>query len=614
MPSFPTFDFPKTNVKMRFTEPVVSESLNSRFVAVPRGIHVGYLPKATTGSLTLELEPDPVHGFSCLKVGAPTPAVQVDIFTSDTVELDFTGHLQFPVYVVARATYSQSSPAQGRIFTRSTGATGPQEITVCKVDKVGDDLSVDATVPANRHPPLAFQTQAFGFMRGNATAEIAFAASVTAEIVAARDDIKNPGPPPPSQRLADRLAIDLAGDFLADNLGLRVALVQGNSKIVAGSATSANVSGSFSEVSRSVAPIQTFSAGGTESVEGAVTSPTDTTRNVCFLLDGNDNRLLDTGRHPVYGRLSYLTGALTGTLDFLNADQAVVGTGTLFTTELEEGDLILGDDGLYYEVDQINTDLSLDLVQAYQGVDASGVGSSFRRFTMSFFSRGSGAEVSHALVNPTNMSFVFPAWFRQDRSIFDARLLMKRLGEREALPESTASLRGRVLAAVNTALAGALFALQDQGGTVATNVHTLNFTGTNSTIAESAPASGVCNIEVAGETGPNGVGAVQGPDGPQGSPGFGLNALNAFEVSSGFGPGGNGHTHSLAFSGATPPLSGTLAHCVGGCAMYKGGWGPNSQWRVYALGFSGNVATIKIDLDDGSPSGAEAKLFLGASI
>jgi len=66
---------------------------------------------------------------------------------------------------------------------------------------------------------------------------------------------------------------------------------------------------------------------------------------------------------------------LTGTLGFTNNSTAVVGTNTLFTTELAIGDFIKGGNGYWWEVVVITNDTHLTLYKVYSGSTASGVSS-----------------------------------------------------------------------------------------------------------------------------------------------------------------------------------------------------------------------------------------------
>lgn len=615
MPSFPSAQIGADKVKMRFLEPSVPTSLNARWNGLPRGVWIGFVPQTTPGSDVLTLARDAIHGFSCLKVTAPTSAVMVDIFTADDITLDFSGHTRFPVFVLARADYNTTQHTQGRIFTRTAGPVGPSEITICVVDKPGADLIATTTIPADRQPPLAFDGQAFGYMLQGASDDIALALSVTTEVITARDDIKNPGPPPPGQLLADRLAIDLAADFLASQLGLRNVSVPGNAKIVAAAVTSANVSASFAALHREFDPKIDFTPGGDESTQGVITDPPDSDRNVLFVYDDTTGaRVIDTVRQPVYARLSFATAALTGTLQLTQADTKIFGIGTSFDVELEEGDIILGADGKFYEVDTIVGPSELDLSIAYQGasVGAPGVASSYRRWTASFFTRASGAELSVALPSTVNMRIVFSAFVDADFPVFDATAFMKKDGERPVLPEASDVVRGRIKLAVAGGQAGAVHTITAASAPIpnSPNFHTINFDAVNASVVNAG--GGVANIIVPGNPGPPGPGASPGPTGPPGPPGFGLVNKNTFETSGSLGPGGS-HSHTVVFTSATPPLSGTLAHVAGGFGRFESGnYGGSSvsSFNITNISKAGNSGTIQVSLG----IVAISELFLSASI
>lgn len=616
MPSFPTAAFTRDNVKVRFLEPSVSQSINQRFLGMPRGVYVGYTPQVAPGSPILTLAPDRRLRFSTLKVGAASTAVQVDVFTAQNVTLDFTGHTQFPVFVIARADYAPGAITQAQILTRLAGPVGLTEIGICVVDKPGADLVVSTTVPGQRQPPLAFVGQAFGFMYGGATDDITFAQSVTNEVINARISLATALP---AANLSARLALDLAGSYLASILGLRNVNVAGNAQIVSGFAGSANISASFGALTRQQPPALTIPAGGTETTEGAITFPTDPNdKNVCFIIDNTTGqRIVDPGNNPIYGRLAFLAGAIAGTIAFQNAQTAIIGTGTTFTG-LQVGDLILGADGNYYSITLVTDNTHASITPAYQGADASGFASSFRRFTVNFFTRGSGAEVAAIIANTTSLRFFFPAWFKLDKAVFDATAFMKRDGERQVEPVATfgVAVKGRALLATAGSLAGALFQVEsNQIPLGANNFHTLNFTATNAMVTNAG--GGQANISVQGNPGLPGPGANPGPPGLQGGYGPGARVLNPFQLSATFGPGTSG-TFSVDF-GAPPtgPALSSIVHLVAGIAMYDAdpaniGFG-NCSWRITSIFKSGTaVGNVSYDLS-GLGAHAKARLFLGAA-
>ena len=625
-------------MEVRFREQRMSESVGRRCYGLPRGVYVGYEPQVQSGSQVLSLAIDSRVGFSSLKVGSQSLPVQVDIFTKETVTLNFTNHTQFPVYVIARADYSRDAHTQGRILTRATGADGPQEINICKVDKLAANLVIDTAVPSSRHLPVAYEGQAFGYMLPGAAEDIIFAQSVTAEVIRSRYSLATPDPlpptPPPSgQKLANRLALDLSADYLASQMGLRNNILVGNAKALPAGGSSANVSGSFASTSREFEPQMTLAPGGSESAEGAITAPADVVRNICFLINETTGlRIIDADRHPVYGRLSAsVVVPISGTLTFTNAQTTVLGSSTAFQTELEVGDIIVGDDGVWYEIEATPSQTELELSAAYQGVTVAGASSSYRRYTLSFFSRSTGSEAPHTLSAPVNMRFFFPAWNRTDRPAFDALAFMHRIGERPVVGLSSGTLAGRIRLAAAGAKAGAIRTVTDDQVAIGSNFHTLNFSADNAVITPAG--TGVANVVVQGDQGPLGPGSIEGPQGPIGIPGAGLTACVPFAVSTdlvydpggadspdipgvvGLGGSGKQGTFTVDFSTNTPPLADPIVHCVGGFAMYKstgdfgGYWHPGTAFRIDSIVLT-PPSTVTLTYSIGSAT--IVRFFLGA--
>jgi len=700
MPSFPTFQFTRENVKVRFLDPTVSASVNQRFMGLPRGVYVGYSPSVTAGSSVLTLKIDTRLRFSSLKVGAVSKAVQLDIFTDRPVTLDFAGHTAFPVFVIARGDYVQNSPTQAQIITRTIGPSGPQEIAICVVDKPGADLTVSTTVPGNRQPPLAFDGQAFGYMYGGATTDLVTAQSVTAEVQYARHSLAHNSPPDaPETRLANRLSFDLSSGYIASQLGQRTVNIAGNSRLISAGTLSVNVSDSFGELTRQLGPKLLIPAGGNEAViapvgtvamttglttvtgtgttfaatfvpgqyvqfanqtnavytirsitsntvmtlttpftgattlsttvintgEGAITNPPDPDdRNVCFVIDeATGSRLVTTNGSPVYGRLNATNGSVPGTLTFALASSTAAGTLPL-TGTLEVGDLILGADLKEYSVTSVVGSL-LGITPPYQGPNASGFTSTYRRFRINFWTRDTGVESTTFVgsvftipTGPITIRFFFPAWFRADRAAFDATALMKKDGENPVEPVATAATAGRALLAVAGATAGGLYEVRSLAAPLgANNFHTLNFTGVGAAVA--LESAGIASVSVPGPPGPPGPGAAQGNPGIPGPPGPGLNGFVEFQTSALFGPGGVFNTptpFSFSYNFAGDGL-GNLVHAVVGFSMFDANpnYGlsnqttyPDTGWSIAGLSISGTTASTTLQLG----KNAKGRVFLGA--
>lgn len=611
MPSFPIYSFDKSYVLARFLEPNGSAAVNTRHYGLPRGIYLGYTPETTTGSLVLKLTPDRRLGFSMLKVGAQSNRVQVDVVVPDDVLLDFTGHTVFPVYVIARADYQAGVPTQGRILTRATGASGPQEVGICRISKPAADLVAETTVPTYRQPPLAFVNQAVGYMYEGATDDLVFAQSATAEVIKSRDNLQFP-PPPPAANLSSRLGLDLAGSFIADQLALKSAVIVGNAKLVSSGVNSMNASDSFSEYSREFQPLITLEPNANETTEGIITAPGDIDRNVVYLIDETSGMRLETATGgPVYGRVAYTTSPLTGTLNFTQSLDSVTGVGTLFFSELQVGDLLLGPDGFFYAVEAIANNTNLTISLAYQGGSYSGYASLRRRFTVSFFSRTTGAEAVYTLAQNTIIRPFFMGWFRLDRSIFDASTFMKKNGEMPNTPAASSAAAGLVKLATAGGLAGAIYRITNAGaGVGASNFHTLNFSAQNASVTNAT--GGVANITVPGNTGPPGPGTSQGPKGPDGPAAVGALAFAPFvpDVQK-LPPGPMTWSKTFTFAtDATPPLSGNLVFLTGGfvSSRYAGGM----DHQITSISKSGNTGTIVYSIGTFDP--VEIQVFLGACV
>ena len=124
MSAFPSLTLDREYVRLRFLEPRFPQAVDQRWVGMPRGVYIGFTPQVTPGSDVLTLAVDANHGFSLVRTGSETVRAQVAIFTDSDMTLDFSGHFQWPVYVIARADFRDGQPTNGRILTRSTTASG----------------------------------------------------------------------------------------------------------------------------------------------------------------------------------------------------------------------------------------------------------------------------------------------------------------------------------------------------------------------------------------------------------------------------------------------------------------------------------------------------------
>lgn len=601
MTAFPSHSFEKEFIKVRYLDPNAPRSIAQRWLGMPRGVYVGFTPSGSGDILTLSV--DAANGFSLLKVGSATQKAQVDIFTDQPVVLNFTGHSQFPVYVLAKASFPIGGITRGEIFTRATPASGPGEITICEVTKPADDLVVDVTAPSNRNTPIAFQGQAAGFMSSGSVVALDDASNSVAEIQAGRTSPYTGAHP----SLAERINADLSGEEMANRIGLRNVNVVSNSHPGSGGSSSVNVSGSFTETGREFEPILTIEAGGDEATEGAVIDPT---RNSCFIIDADTGaRIVDSSNDEVvYGQLVYNTGSVSGTksIQFFNAGTGVDGNGTNpFQSPLQEGDIILGPDGKYYELETFTDVDNAVLGAAYQGATGSVSGTSYRRFELSLSTVSGGA---HSLSEDTNIRALFTCFYGADRAIFDGTLLLKKYGERPVIPLATETVSGKAFLADAGGLVGSVRTIKNDAASIGNDFHTLNFVDGGASNA----GGGVANIAIAGLPGPPGAPSNQGPIGPSGPAGAGYSTNNSFESSIySTSPTPSVISHSVDFSLTSPAIT-SIEHLYGGFSGFR--WG-NTFMVVEITGItkvSASVGRIDGSLGPGIVTPAAFKLFIGA--
>lgn len=631
MTSFPTYQFSNEFTKVRFLEDNAPAAINERFMGMPRGVYLGFIPSVTPGSDILTLGVDPQHGFSLLKVGSQTRSLQIDLFASSPLLLDFSGHTQWPVYIIGRADWRDYRPTQARVISRTTPATGPKEVTICKVDKPAADLVVETLFPGSIHPPIAFDGQTVGFMQDNAINDLVLGNSATAEIIASRTSTHTGA----AASLKERIDADLEGSSLADRLGLRSYILVSNVKAAVTGATT-NVAGSFIATQRTFEPKITIEPNADEATEGAITAPSDITRNICFLVDGsNGRRIVDTDGEPVFGTLSFSNISLAPgkQIRFYNALRAVNGSGTNpFQAPLQEGDAVKAPDGKFYEIEEfIDTDNAL-LGTAYQGPGSPAVATwngipwttpvvgdpEVRQFVLSFFTAASG---SVSLTDAT-IQFGFPAFFRTDRTIYDGFSLLKKDGELPPVPDATASVTGKAKLAASGGKVGSIQTIAQAGATVGNDVHTVNFYYGDQPGSKVQDAGlGVCEVSIIGATGAAGADADRGPKGDTGDPGYGYTSCNQF-VSSGWSndtttpapwtidPATQAFT--VDFSALSPSI-GFIRHLWGGFAAIQ--WtDPGNNLKISSISrLSNTQGRISVAITGSSMGGSRFKVYLGAA-
>lgn len=391
MAVFPVQAFTKNDVNVAWKASYTSESLNKKFNGLPPGVYLGLTPASVPGSDILTLSVDATRGISVAAMKATGSNTTVHLQVENVVSLDFTGHVAYPVYVVAKASYAAGVTTSASIETQAAPPNGVDTVGICRIDAMGLVPVIASSAAPDRHEPLANTGVAFGFMRGGDIQNVDANNATTVDVNNAKVDTQSVVHP----TLTARLAEDFSGAGLSKNLARTLEVIQGN-QISIGAVGSANVSGSFAKFDRDVAPAINIATGGSESADGAVTSGSHPLgRNVVYLRDRSRNKIVtQVGGFSlgVYGRLSAATLALAGTLSFTAASTAVTGIGTQFLTECEVGDIIKGADNDYYEIASIIDDFGLTLSTAYQGATVAGATSDRRRFTVTFHYEAAGFE------------------------------------------------------------------------------------------------------------------------------------------------------------------------------------------------------------------------------
>lgn len=251
MAIFPSQAFTKDNIKVRWKERYVSEAVNEKFLGMPRGVYAGFRPLVTPGSLVLTFGTEPGDGYSLVRVQSGDEIAMLDIITTTNVSMDFTGHGTWPVYVIASANYEVGTETSGTLFTRTTPASGPTEVNVCKVDRPGNtgDLIVSPNqvfptndITARQEPyaiddtagPPATTGQRFGFLPKGSVEKLGVAYLSAEEVVASRTDTNGVpvitfddtnGTTQQNSGLPLRLKRDLSAAGMAARLGLQVKTV-----------------------------------------------------------------------------------------------------------------------------------------------------------------------------------------------------------------------------------------------------------------------------------------------------------------------------------------------------------------------------------------------------
>jgi hypothetical protein len=533
----PTFDFNPENVKYRFGERYTSEASNRKFLGIPLGVYLGFTPSFSDDILTLSAGTD--FGYCFARVASQDdPFYILDVIIQADAVLDFTNHASFPVNVILKVNGKLGFPHSAEIVTQTAAPVFPTEILLGVVTAPN---TIDVAEPFSRDTPFAYTGAPFGygFMKDGAVEELIASISINAEVAAARVDLT--GFTQPS--LGARIEADGAPSAMAERLGKENKTILADDFVIASPTDTINVSRAFSRFHRSITgntPIQDFDGFASETRTGAITSGTvsdppptgaltDPERNVCALIDATtEARLIDSTRQVAYGRLVHNETTLLGTdITFNSASTTVDGSGTFFTTQVEDGDILQDPiSGDYFEVASVTSDVLLDLSLPFPNATtppATPPGLR-RRFTLNARTR-SGPD-SDALFNmPTGTVRVFfNAWLSVEIAQFDYMASLQRNFEESPVATATTALAGKALvtSGLSEGKAGAIFAVQQIGVQVgAPHVDTINFNGATS------GGAGIANVTQRGPAGipgnPGGGGpGVPGPTGAQGPQGQGF--------------------------------------------------------------------------------------------
>lgn len=524
---------PTNSIKYRWREPYVSDATNTKFLGVPRGVYVGFVPSMAGG--VLSLAPDPDYGVSLLRVNSQTSLTSVDVCSPLTLTLDFNGHAVFPVYVLARVFSNIGGPTSAEVFTSIGPPSGGDEVLICKVNSL---TSVDFDAPTNRDTPFAYAGAplGFGFMQDGAVEQLIAAVAAVTEVQNARVDLTGTT----QVDLATRLAVDGAPAAVAGRLAQTVRAIQSLDYTTAGAVTSIQVGSSFSALYRTTPPIETFNGFGSETVPGVVTggsvptgapigSASDPVRNICTVINTVTGQRLMDGTTPAYGRLTLDQIQLQGSVSFNAGLPTVNGFATAFLSEVDPGDLICDSFGNCYEVLSVPSNVLINL--SSNALLSDTTTSTRKRYTLSFLkSDGNGGEVDVTVAAATSLRFFCQVWRTVETALFDRMPILHQYGEPTPVPVATTTVAGRARLAVSGNLAGALNAVQDNGTPVGSgNFNTLNFEGC------ADGGAGVLTVTQRGPTGAQGPAAPSGPTGPTGPAGAtgpGLNFWNYHESGS----------------------------------------------------------------------------------
>ena len=160
--------------------------------------------------------------------------------------------------------------------------------------------------------------------------------------------------------------------------------------------------------------------GAFEGARGLITAPPD---NRVELREVNTNDPIQTSNdEQVYARQTAVETPLTGTSLFTQGSNQVVGTGTVYLSQLSANDYIkLDSDGVIYQITSVDSDSLITLDENYTGTTGSGATSKVE-IILSFYKDVTGTETSHTMSGET-IDIIFPEVFDLYNAPFNAPLV-----------------------------------------------------------------------------------------------------------------------------------------------------------------------------------------------
>jgi len=618
------------DVKFRYGERYASDAANKKFLGVPLGVYLGFIPSFSNNVLTLSVDPKFGVSFGRL-ISQDDSLYSVDVIADAAVILDFTAHSSFPVNVVLKARGKLGFEHSAEVSTQMAPPSFPTEILLGIVTAPN---TISVAEPFNRDTPFAYSGAplGYGFMKDGAVEELLAAIAVNAEVVAARTDLAGFVHP----TLDARLEADGLSPAIALRLGKENRTILADEFVISAPTDSINISRAFSRYHRNISgatPIQDFEGFASETRVGAITSgpvadpsPTgalvDAERNVCAVIDAtSEARLTDAARQVAYGRLVHSEITLTGAdVTFTNLSTTVAGSGTLFTTEVSPGDIIQDPvSGDYFEVASVTLDTSLELSVSfpYATTPPATAPGPRRRFTLNARTRTGPATEALFTMPASTIRVYFSAWLSVENSQFDYVTTLLRNFEEAPVPTATTTTPGKALIANGLAegKGGSIYEVQEIGTQVGTHhIHSISFDGAEDGGAGTADITQRGPLGEQGDPGSGGTLGLVGIQGPQGQGFTNFSSANLFRESTLF-------QHALLGSGVSYSFTTTMdgaeiLFLTGGNSEWyvPTGFDIDDHWQIDNIEIvSGMQVRLQATVPVGSTPLAEVMFFLNAA-